>query len=791
MTKVIRSVFRFTVFRISIAISLLFSALIYFNATSVFDAVEMKTVDLRFFFRGPIQPSGDVAIALVDEKSITALGRWPWSRKIIARLIQALNEYGAGIIGFDVLFTDPEVTPELAELNALSELFIDLGLMNDSTQSQTFFDELMEAREVADNDALMAAAMEHRANVVLGMAFIPSHDKPEPVPPYLANAAFVSFENSDGLKEFAPPLYNGRILPLPALSRAAKTMGFVNSFTDQDGALRRETMTINHDGALFAPLGLRIAQAYLGIQSDNVTLHAGERITMGERVIPIDSRGFSLINYYGPNYTIPCYPAVDILHRRISPDKLRNKVVIVGGAAVGIADLWPTPFSPAFMGVEKQATIVENVLQDNFIQSPERLKYLNIGLVLFFGVLMASVLARARTAWAIPFSMVCFSAHSAVVQFAFANHRILLNFTCPALEILLIYTAVSAYRYLTEERDKRFLRETFRNYLAPELIEDMFKSKTMPELGGEAKTITAFFTDIEGFSAFSEKLTACQVVELLNEYLTAMTDILVAEKGTLDKYEGDAIVAFFGAPVDLPDHALRSCRVAIAMQNKLAELREKWRHERQLQEEPDRNTTNVPPEQWATGDKWPRLVYEMAMRIGINSGEIVVGNMGSSMRMNYTMMGDAVNLAARLEAAAKHYGVCTMVSEHTLNQEFTDANGVKKRIVDMVEARMIDNLAVVGRMEPVKVYELYAMKGHISDQDKQLMEIFYQGMEHYVTMEWDKAIAKFNESLKFERMSPSGATPSSVYIERCNRFKKDPPVGRGEKWDGVFRMAVK
>jgi len=280
-------------------------------------------------------------------------------------------------------------------------------------------------------------------------------------------------------------------------------------------------------------------------------------------------------------------------------------------------------------------------------------------------------------------------------------------------------------------------------------------------------------------------------VELLNEYLSAMTDILISEKGTLDKYEGDAIIAFFGAPMEIPDHPLRACRVAVAMQRRLLQLCEKWRSERQPPGAPDRNTKGLPPGEWAPGDKWPEIVHRMRMRIGINTGEIVVGNMGSAMRMNYTMMGDPVNLAARLEAAGKQYGVYTLVSEHTLTFEFQNETGEPVRARDLLETRFIDTIAVVGKTEPVRVYEVWAMKGDLTPAEKDLARIFDEGMQHYLNMEWDPAIARFSESLRLERFPDGKTTPSHVYAERCRRFKENPPVAPGETWDGVFRLTQK
>jgi adenylate cyclase len=776
---------------ISMSLAGLFTLLLLVNATFLFDFIERESVDMRFVLRGVAEPSGHVAIAFIGEESIKALGRWPWSRRVIADLIQTLNDYGARVIGFDVLFIDPEVSPDLAKLKALSDSFTALGLLTEAPARQAYFKELQSARQAADYDARMAEVMAKEGNVVLAMAFLPGPEQNEPFPKFLEKGAYVSFRKQDEIKNFYPPKYNDRALPLPVLADAAANLGFLISEPDPDGALRHEMMTINHEGMIFAPLGLRVAQIYLGLDNPELNLYFNDKITLGDREIPIDSEGLALINYYGPSYTFPSYAVVDILERKVPPEKLNGKAVIVGGAAVGMADLWPNSFSPSFPGVEKQATIVDNILQNNFLRQPRALKYVDIALVLFFGLLMGLILPGLRTLWSIPFSLGCFILFAALVQFAFVHYRVLLNFSLPALQILLAYAFISAYRYFAEERDKRFLQATFSTYLDPELIDEMYNKREIPRLGGEARNITAYFTDIESFSSFSEKLTAVQLVELLNEYLTEMTDILIQEKGCLDKYEGDAIVAFFGAPMLLPDHPLRACRTALRMQRRLADLREKWRCEQTAPGEPDCNVKNYGGEQWAPGDKWPRVVHEMHMRIGINTGEIVVGNMGSRTRMNYTMMGDPVNLAARLEAAAKQYGVYVLVSEYSLDQEIDDAHGGFRKVHDLVETRLLDRIAVMGKTEGVNVYELCGLKGELSEREHRLFKLFEEGLQLYFNMQWDRAAEKFKEALAYEYFPESRTNPSAVFIDRCELFKVVPPVGPGEKWDGVFHLTKK
>ena len=783
--------FRNKLFWFSLAIAAVFAVVPYLNVSFMYNAIRQKSVDYRFLLRGPAKPSGQVAVAYVDEKSIKALGRWPWSRSVIAALIQQLNDYGVKAIGFDVLFTDPEVTPQLELLGELADVYVAMGLLNEKPENQAYFEQLNQALEVANNDQLMAATMLERENVVLGMALLPYEEKTEEFPPYLVNAAYSQFDNPAGVDTFLPTVMPGRSLPIPVLSEASRQMGYVNTFADTDGAIRREALVILHDEVAFAPLGLRLAQTYLDVAPEDVVLHFSKKVKLGNVEIPIATDGHAYINYYGPNLTIPAYSVIDILEKRVEPEKLAGKAVMVGGAAVGMADIWPNPFSPGFLGVEKQATVVENILEQAFLKEPDWVHHLSAAEVLSFGLLLGIIFPVATTLWAIPITLFCLLAHAVMVQAAFVNYKLLLNFTVPAVYLVVAYLTLSAIKYFTEERDKKFLKNTFSSYLSPELIDEMYDSKMHPTLGGEAKIITAFFTDIQGFSTFSEKLTAHQLVELLNEYLTEMTGILIGEKGTLDKYEGDAIIAFFGAPMELLDQEVRACRVAVRMQERLDELRIKWQGEKTVAGEPNPNVRNVPGDQWRPGDRWPRVVHEMRMRVGINTGEIVVGNMGSSTRMNYTMMGDPVNLSARLEAAAKQYGVYNLVSEYTLDVEYMDESGEPKKVMDAVETRYLDRITVVGKSEPVRVYELIGMKGEISEKERELIVLYEEGMRLYQNMEWDQAIERFSRSYSLERFPFEKTTPSEVFIYRCRKFKAEPPVKLGQTWDGVFQLTQK
>ena len=326
----------------------------------------------------------------------------------------------------------------------------------------------------------------------------------------------------------------------------------------------------------------------------------------------------------------------------------------------------------------------------------------------------------------------------------------------PLVSVGVTYIGIVLYDFIIEQQDKKYLKNTFGAYISPDLIDQMYEDKQEPKLGGQAGYHTAFFSDIQSFSSFSEILEPEKMVSLMNEYLTEMTSILLNHNGTLDKYIGDAIVAFYGAPVALENHEYHACMTALEMDRKLNELRVKWKSE----------------------GGWPKLVHNVRHRVGLNSGEMVTGNMGSSMRMNYTMMGDTVNLAARLEPAAKQYGVYTFVAENTY-----------KVVKDQFEWRLLDFIRVKGKNKPVKVYELFSEKNNLANNQSDLINAFNNGLDLYFKGEWNLALKKFNEAAKLEEdFEYRPTTPSKIYVERCEAFKKSPPE---KDWDGVWTMNTK
>ncbi len=489
------------------------------------------------------------------------------------------------------------------------------------------------------------------------------------------------------------------------------------------------------------------------------SLRPGERLEFGRHVrIPLTKDNRHIITFFGPgHHTFRKQSYYSVMSDRVSGG-MEGKIFLVGSTAPGLFDLKHAPLGEHYPGVEIHASLIRSFLTNTFMRRlpawADMLILVLVGAVIGGVAFLLGPLPGAVAVLAI------FGAYVVGAVWAFAGEHLWVEMARPMLTIIVSYAGVMAYRYVTEQKDRKFLHSTFKAYLSPEIIDEMYRAKTSPKLGGEERVLTAYFTDIQSFSTFTERLgSPTRLVELLNEYLSAMTEILLRYRGTLDKYEGDAILAFFGAPMPMSDHAYQACCTALAMQRKLGELREKWGSEE---------------------EKWPAIVHGMRMRIGINTGPITTGNMGSSVRMNYTMMGDAVNLAARLESAAKYYGVYTMISGHTF-----------ELVENAFEVRQLDRIQVVGKSEPVVVYELLGEKGCIPDEYAVVLEPYLRGLDLYYRGEWEdaeKVLAEAEALEPYRHVAPGAMSPSARLLDYCRRYRLQPP---GPEWNGVTQLTSK
>jgi class 3 adenylate cyclase/CHASE2 domain-containing sensor protein len=484
----------------------------------------------------------------------------------------------------------------------------------------------------------------------------------------------------------------------------------------------------------------------------------GTRMDFGKTVqIPLSAQNRHIVTYFGPkSKPFSYYSFYDIMKDRVQ-GALDGKIFIVGSTIPAMFDIVSAPVDNPYPGVEVHASLLNSFLTNTFIKrlSP----WQDFLVLLFVGVIIGFISFIFKPLFGGILTVVAIFAYFLIAMTVFGGNHLWIEIARPILAIIMTFTIVMAYRYIIEEKDRKFLQSTFKQYLSPELIDIMYRQKQTPKLGGDEGIRTAYFTDIQSFSTFSEKLgSPTRLVELLNEYLTEMTDTLLSHYGTLDKYEGDAIIAFFGAPMPMDDHAKQACLTALDMQARLDTLRKKWISE---------------------GTKWPTIVHAMRMRIGINTGPITTGNMGSKVRMNYTMMGDAVNLAARLESAAKQYGVYTMISHYT-----------NELIKNDFETRLLDKITVVGKSEPVSVYELLGEKNAVSMEMKKFLELYGQGLASYYGRQWEKAMEIFKQCELWEpnKIAAKGKSPSTIFIERIEEYLKNPPE---ENWDGIYKLQSK
>ncbi|HWR71708.1 MAG TPA: adenylate/guanylate cyclase domain-containing protein, partial [Nitrospirota bacterium] len=503
-----------------------------------FEVLEEKTLDLRFTLRGKVAPGPETVIAVIDEKSINKLGRFPWPRSVWGRVVDRLTEEGARVIVFDVFFSE---------------------------------------RESVESDDLLQRAVMRSGRVILPVVFDFSETGYKDSGftgkklDFMTPSAYSVLKNTD---ELFSPLKAKMVLPtLLRFSAFAKALAHINMIPDMDGTIRWEVLAIEYQGDYYAPIGLQAARLFRGLKSEDLALDYRGSVQLGDTTIPIDDFGRMLINYRGPNNTFPMYPVSDILDRTTRAGAFKDKIVLIGATAQGIYDLRVTPFSTNMAGIEKHASVVDTILRGDFIYRTEATV---IPLILLFAGILGIYLPRLGAKAGAGLFLALFVGYGWIVYYLFISKGIWFNFTYPSSALVFGYTSQTAYRFFTEERRARDIRKMFSSYVSKRIVDELIRDPSKARLGGERKEITVLFSDIRGFTSFSEKHQPEEVVSMLNEYLGAMTDIVFKYDGTLDKFIGDAIMALWGAPIGQPDHAERAVRCALAMGERLGELQKKW-----------------------------------------------------------------------------------------------------------------------------------------------------------------------------------------------------------------------
>jgi len=622
---------KLAIFGIGAGISLFF---MLFYITGVLDEYEYKTLDLRFKIRGPRQAPKNLHIIAMGDESVNdrAFGRWPWNRKIHAIFLNILSKYSPKSVMYDVLFTensdpieDNALASQIGKLNVYFPFFciIDKGKPKDITNP---FQKLL-----------------------LKRVKLPSVKGP------VLNAI-----------EIVPPIAKFAV--------QVKGSGYANAIPDSDGKTRRVPLLIKYKEGFYPHIALKIALDWLGASKDDIKIKAGKylKIKTKDRVIkiPLDKNNQMLLNFCGPldMYNPMSFLGVVNLYSDNPDDKrlraLKDSAVFIGLTATGTVDLRPTPFSSLFPLVGVVATTFENIVNENFLIPSSC--FFDIFMILIIGILITYLSSITGPQKGAIYTFLIFIFWCVISYFLFLKARFVVPVFYPTTCGVFTFLGITIYRFATEEKEKKFIKNMFQRYVSSQVVDELIKNPDMLKLGGQRKYLSVFFSDIRGFTSMSEKMEPEEVVQLLNEYLTEMTKIIFQFQGTLDKFIGDAVMAFWGAPKYFPNHAELAVRAAVEMQKKVTELCEKWAIE---------------------GRK------KIGIGMGVNTGDVVIGNMGSQNFADYTVIGDNVNLAARLEENAKAGQI--LISQSTYDE-----------IKDIVKVTKLEPLRVKGKEKAVQVYEV-------------------------------------------------------------------------------------
>lgn len=632
-----------------------------------------------------------VAIVDIDERSLRALGQWPWPRTIMADMIAKIVERGGTVIGFDVLFPEPDrSSPEVAV-----ETFRGL----DDAARETL-------RHLPGNDAVFADAI-RASNVVLGQSgYRVSGGAPIRRPAIQTGIATLGPDPRPFLVDFPHLLRN-----LPLLDAAAKGHGIFSIIPERDGTVRRVPVVAVADGTVVPSLSLEMLRVSTGsgailIKSDA----SGVRSVGVDKIeIPTDGKGRIWIHFSPPDLS-RYVSAIDLLQGRVHADTLAGKMVLIGTSAAGLLDLKVTPIHPALPGVELHAQLLESALTNSTLSRPSYTAFVEILLTMLLSLSLIALAPKANAGTLFVLGGMIAALTLGISWYCFSSLNLLLDCTFPLMSSFLIYAVLVCTNYVTVSADRYRIRSAFSQYLSPDLVEQLVQSPEKLTLGGEQRELTVLFSDIRGFTAISElyKDDPQGLTTLINRLFTPLTRDIVERRGTIDKYMGDAIMAFWNAPLADPSHEVNACEAAFAMLDSLRELNDQRRREA-----PDDHS--APP---------------LRIGIGLNTGLCVVGNFGSDLHFNYSVLGDTVNLASRLEGLTKEYGVPIIIGDRT-------AQAVRTRFAVLE----IDHLQVKGKREPERIFTLLGRGDVAASADfAQLNERNNAMLSAYRCREWSQAL---------------------------------------------------
>ena len=696
--------------------------------------LEQYTYDARLNLLMPNTVDKRIVIVDIDEKSLKEQGQWPWSRDKLASLVNTLfDTYHINTLGFDVVFAEKDESSGLKNLEWLAQ-----NVLKDDAQ----FDSALQAiKPKLDYDGAFANSLKNR-KVVLGYYFLLNGDTQKvgqlPAPIFIADSfgsAPIAFTEAAGFGA-----------NLDVLQQNAAAAGHFTFEPEADGITRKIPVLIKHAGNYYDSLSVAMARVYLQTPLQAKIEEGGasknysglESFKLGNRTIPVDDEVAALIPYRGRQGSFIYVSASDVLSNKVRLPTLKDKIVLVGTTAAGLLDLRATPVQGAYPGVEIHANLIAGILDNNIKARPAYTLGAEFSLILLAGLLLTFLLPALNPLKATLLTLGVLAGVLAIIATSWLYANLVLSVAATLLMVGLIYFVNMSYGFFVESRGKRQLAGIFGQYVPPELVAEMAENPEKISLVGESREMTVLFSDIRGFTTISEGLDPKQLTQLMGEFLTPLTQIIHSNRGTIDKYMGDAIMAFWGAPLRDTNHAQHALEAAMHMQASLVKINEKF-----------------------VAKGWPAI----RMGFGLNTGSMVVGNMGSSFRMAYTVMGDAVNLGSRVEGLTKYYGVDIIVTEF-----------VKAQTPDVIY-RELDVVRVKGKDKAVRIYEPLGITEQVSQAAIDDLNRYHEALNLYRKQEWKAAEKQF---LSLQKSSPH--LIYEIYVKRIHKVKYAPPKAN---WDGV------
>ncbi|MFX4210843.1 CHASE2 domain-containing protein [Aliarcobacter butzleri] len=709
-------------FVLSLSLSIFLSA-IYIFFPSLPDSLDNRLRDYLFTIRGELPHNQNVVVVDIDETSIKSLGQWPWSRDKLAKILENLTLANVGIVGLDIVFAE-----------------------EDRTSPHKILQDLKIYKKDVPNYDLEFANVVEDSPVILGYQFdLVKKDNTNAKVPQIP-AIFIEKDKPQD-KSYLIEAYN-TILNIPQIQDKAYSSGFFNNIPDDTGIIRSVPLIISYDDTIYPSLALEVIRVINDTQKVVVQYDENgiSNIVLDDISIPTDRYGRMLINFRGPERSFKYISAIDIYNNSFDKSEIDGKIVLIGTSAAGLFDLRATPFDSIFPGVEVHANIIDNILMQDFIYKASWLDGANI-LIIFVLSIIIVMLTTYTTFWANPIIFISFStSYLFLVYNLLFDYGIVLNILFPIATVLIASIMTTLFDYFYNIKKEEAIKAKFASKVSKNVMDDILKNIDKNEFSAKSKEVTIFFSDIRGFTNISEKLDAKELISFLNRYMQPMSEIIIKYQGTIDKFIGDAIMAYWNAPIDIKNH----CDLALKASLEQLEVLEKLNVE--LQKE------NLP---------------KIDIGIGLNTGTVIVGEMGSSLRSDYTVIGDTINLGSRVESLCKYY-----------DSKLNISNFTKDKLQEKYIFRFLDLVKVKGKNEPVEIWQVLG-KGEANESLKEELDLYHKAIEFYKNSDFINALEIFGSLENNENKTNKNIY--KIYITRCKEFIKTPP----KNFDGVYEHTTK